>query len=144
MLFGLFRPDLLFSFECDENLQVMADQTRLKQVILNLLTNAIKYNKPDGIIFVTVDIDEENQTTRITVCDNGIGIAKENQDKIFDRFYRAEDSNVQRIPGTGLGLAIVRSLVEMHGGRLKVESKLGIGSTFTFNLPVVIEDSDPT
>ena len=76
--------------------------------------------------------------------DNGIGIAKENQDKIFDRFYRAEDSNVQRIPGTGLGLAIVRSLVEMHGGRLKVESKLGIGSTFTFNLPVVIEDSDPT
>jgi signal transduction histidine kinase len=121
---------------------VNADHARITQVLTNLLDNALNYTPDDG--HITVVAQATHSYVYISVKDNGIGIAKENQDKIFDRFYRAEDSNVQRIPGTGLGLAIVRSLVEMHGGRLKVESELGTGSTFTFNLPVVIEDSDPT
>ncbi|MCA9942514.1 MAG: GAF domain-containing protein [Anaerolineales bacterium] len=121
---------------------VNADHARITQVLTNLLDNALNYTPDNGQI--TVAAKATHSYVHISVKDTGIGIAKENQGKIFDRFYRAEDSEVQRIPGTGLGLAIVRSLIEMHGGRLKVESELGKGSTFTFNLPVVIEDSDPT
>lgn len=121
---------------------VNADHARVTQILTNLLDNALNYTPDEGQITVTAKAT--HSYVHISIKDTGIGIAKENQDKIFDRFYRAEDSDVQRVPGTGLGLAIVRSLIEMHGGRLKVESQLGKGSTFTFNLPVVIEDSDPT
>ncbi|MAT97619.1 MAG: hypothetical protein CL608_10790 [Anaerolineaceae bacterium] len=120
---------------------VNADHARITQVLTNLLDNALNYTPDDGQ--VTIMAKATHSYVHISVRDTGIGISKENQEKIFDRFYRAEDSEVQRVPGTGLGLAIVRSLIEMHGGRLKVESELGRGSTFTFNLPVVIEDSDP-
>ncbi len=121
---------------------VNADHARITQILTNLLDNALNYTPNNGQIVVTAKAT--HSYVHISVKDTGIGIAKENQDKIFDRFYRAEDAEVQRVPGTGLGLAIVRSLIEMHGGRLKVESQLGKGSSFTFNLPVVIEDSDPT
>ncbi|MEZ4593834.1 MAG: GAF domain-containing protein [Chloroflexota bacterium] len=121
---------------------VNADQARITQILTNLLDNALNYTPDNGRIHINARAT--HSFVHISVTDTGIGIAKENQDKIFDRFYRAEDSDVQRVPGTGLGLAIVRSLIEMHGGRLKVESELGKGSTFTFNIPVVIEDSDPT
>jgi signal transduction histidine kinase/uncharacterized protein YigA (DUF484 family) len=121
---------------------VNADHARITQVLTNLLDNALNYTPDDGQITITANAT--HSYVHISVKDTGIGISKENQEKIFDRFYRAEDSEVQRIPGTGLGLAIVRSLIDMHGGRLKVESELGKGSTFTFNLPVVIEDSDPS
>jgi signal transduction histidine kinase len=121
---------------------VNADHARITQVLTNLLDNALNYTPDNGQI--TVMAKATHSYVHISVKDTGIGIAKENQGKIFDRFYRAEDSEVQRVSGTGLGLAIVRSLVEMHGGRMKVESEPGKGSTFTFNLPVVIEDSDPT
>ncbi len=121
---------------------VNADHARITQVLTNLVDNALNYTPNDGQI--TIMAKATHSYVHISVEDTGIGISKENHEKIFDRFYRAEDSEVQRVPGTGLGLAIVRSLIEMHGGRLKVESELGKGSTFTFNLPVVIEDSDPT
>jgi signal transduction histidine kinase len=121
---------------------VNADHARITQVLTNLLDNALNYTPDNGRI--TINAKATHSYVHISIKDSGIGIAKENQEKIFDRFYRADDSEVQRIPGTGLGLAIVRSLIEMHGGRLKVESELGKGSTFTFNIPVVIEDSDPT
>ena len=121
---------------------VNADHARITQILTNLLDNALNYTPDGGQIMVNAKAT--HSYVYITVKDSGIGIAKENQGKIFDRFFRAEDSDVQRVPGTGLGLAIVRSLIEMHGGRLKVESSLGKGSSFTFNLPVVIEDSDPT
>ncbi|GJM41574.1 MAG: histidine kinase [Ardenticatenaceae bacterium] len=121
---------------------VNADHARITQVLTNLLDNALNYTPDNGRI--TISANATHSYVHISVTDTGIGIAKENLDKIFDRFYRAEDSEVQQVPGTGLGLAIVRSLIEMHGGRLRVESELGKGSTFTFNIPVVIEDSDPT
>lgn len=121
---------------------VNADHARITQILTNLLDNALNYTPDHGKIIVTARAT--HSYVHISVQDTGIGIARENLDKIFDRFYRADDAEVQRVPGTGLGLAIVRSLIEMHGGRLRVESELGKGSTFTFNLPVVIEDSDPT
>ena len=121
---------------------VNADHARITQILTNLLDNALNYTPDHGQI--TVLARATHSYVHISIQDTGIGIARENLDKIFDRFYRADDAEVQRVPGTGLGLAIVRSLIEMHGGRLRVESELGKGSTFTFNLPVVIEDSDPT
>jgi len=114
---------------------VNADPDRITQILTNLLDNAFHYTPAEGNI--TVATQANGQYVAISVSDTGIGISKENQEKIFDRFYRVEDSDIQEVPGTGLGLAIVRSLVEMHGGQLDVESTLGEGSTFTFTVPVV-------
>lgn len=121
---------------------VNADHTRVTQILTNLVDNAFNYTPVNGQITIHARATEAH--VYISISDNGIGISKENREKIFDRFFRADDEAVQKVSGTGLGLAIVRSLIEMHGGYLQVESELGKGSTFTFNLPVVIEDSDPT
>jgi signal transduction histidine kinase/GAF domain-containing protein len=119
---------------------VNADHQRVTQILTNLIDNAFNYTPAEGEI--RLKARKNNDYVYISVQDSGIGISKENQAKIFDRFFRAEDELVQSIPGTGLGLAIVRSLIEMHGGELQVESKIGQGSTFTFNLPIVAETSD--
>lgn len=119
---------------------VNADQFRVTQILTNLLDNAFNYTPAGGQIRVTLRGDE--QFVYLAVQDSGIGIAKENLSKIFDRFFRADDEDVQRVAGTGLGLAIVRGLVEMHGGKLAVESMPGLGSTFSFNLPIVVEESE--
>jgi two-component system sensor histidine kinase ResE len=114
---------------------VNADPDRVTQILTNLLDNAFHYTPADGKITVATRTD--GSYVAISVSDTGIGISKENQEKIFDRFFRVEDSEIQEVPGTGLGLAIVRSLVEMHGGQIDVDSVLGEGSTFTFTLPLV-------
>lgn len=113
---------------------IETDYTLLKQALLNYLSNAIKYNKPGGAVFVTVDIDTEKQTTKIQVCDNGIGISQENLTALFTPFNRLglETSNIQ---GTGIGLAITKKNIELLGGNVGVESKLGAGSTFWLNMP---------
>ncbi|KAA3655773.1 MAG: histidine kinase, partial [Chloroflexi bacterium] len=134
---------LSIEIDLDESLPLVnADQARVTQILTNLIDNAFNYTPDYGEIRLSAT--STTSYVFITVEDTGIGIAPENISKIFDRFYRAEDENVQQIPGTGLGLAIVQSLIEMHGGDLIVESKLGSGSKFTFNLPVVVEDGDPT
>lgn len=109
-------------------------------ILRNLLDNAFNYTPEGGSIKVMARTD--NGFVAISVRDTGVGIAEENQSKIFDRFFRAEDSDIQQVPGTGLGLAIVRSLVEMHGGNITVDSELGAGSTFTFTLPIVSADNE--
>ena len=116
------------------------DQSRVTQVLTNLVDNAFNYTPENGQI--TIKSWKDNTFVNVSVIDTGIGISKKNLDKIFDRFYRSDHADVQKVSGTGLGLAIVRSLVEMQGGTLKVESTLGTGSNFTFSLPVVLEDSD--
>ncbi len=115
---------------------VDADFTVLKQALLNYLSNAIKYNKEDGIIFITVDINPDNKTTRITICDNGIGISSESIDDLFTPFNRLglETSNIQ---GTGIGLAITKKNIESIGGSVGVKSKLGSGSNFWIDLPYI-------
>jgi signal transduction histidine kinase len=119
---------------------VNADHARVTQILTNLLDNAFHYTPSNGQIKVSVNANGD--FVYISITDTGIGISKENQNKIFDRFFRAEDADVQKVAGTGLGLAIVRSLIEMHGGRIEVNSMPGEGSTFTFNLPLVAEDND--
>jgi PAS domain S-box-containing protein len=119
---------------------VNGDQTAVIQILTNLLDNALNYTLADGEI--QIKAEARDNYVYINVKDSGIGITEENQAKIFDRFFRAEDQIVQQVRGTGLGLAIVRALVEMHGGELTVESTPNVGSTFTFNLPIIVEDGD--
>lgn len=119
---------------------VNADHQRVTQIVTNLVDNAINYTPDGGEIHITLSAKNGNLVT--SVRDTGIGITKENLEKIFDRFYRAEDEFVQKVSGTGLGLAIVRSLIEMHDGTISVESSPGAGSTFKFNLPIVSDDID--
>ncbi|MCA9971454.1 MAG: GAF domain-containing protein [Anaerolineales bacterium] len=120
---------------------VTIDHARITQVLTNLLDNAFNYTPAQGEINISARAN--GGYVYVSVSDTGIGISAEDQVRIFDRFYRAEDEIVQKVPGTGLGLAIVRSLVEMHNGRLTLNSAPGQGSTFTFNLPVVVEDNEP-
>ncbi len=113
---------------------VWGDTNRVAQILTNLISNAIQYTPPGGK--VTISAHANRDMMEISVADTGIGISKENQRKIFDRFFRADDPLVQETPGTGLGLPITASLVQMHGGQIWVESELGEGSTFTFTLPL--------
>ncbi|MEW6354800.1 MAG: response regulator [Planctomycetota bacterium] len=116
---------------------VSADPEKLRQVISNLIGNAIKYS--DGKAEIVVRARRRSspvEAVEISVSDNGIGIAEEDLDRVFDKFYRVSRKEVIGVPGTGLGLAIVKSIVEAHGGKVWVESNLGKGSRFTFTLPV--------
>jgi len=114
--------------------EIMGDRDRLNQVLTNLVSNAIRYTPEEGTIEVRAYLVEG--AVRVDVRDTGIGIAPEDLGRIFERFYRADHPMVQETSGTGLGLPIVKMFVEMHGGRVWVESELGKGSTFTFILPV--------
>jgi signal transduction histidine kinase/DNA-binding response OmpR family regulator len=112
---------------------VWGDQDRVIQIVTNFISNAYKYTPAGGVINVTVRRD--NEMARVDVQDTGIGLSKEDQTQLFNKFFRAKNRATQEVVGTGLGLAITRSLVEMHGGEIKVESELGKGSTFSFTLP---------
>ncbi len=116
---------------------VYANPHRLRQVIDNLLSNAIKYTPRGGWISVSVEQEEGHIVTQ--VADNGIGIPPAEQPYIFDKFYRVESKETLSIVGTGLGLSIVKTIIDKHGGRIWVESRPGVGSVFSFLLPVLKE-----
>ncbi len=113
---------------------VVADERKFKQVMLNLLTNAVKFTDEGGS--VTVQARLAGDMIEFDVIDTGIGIAESDQERIFDAFRQAETEYTRKVEGTGLGLTLARRIVELHGGRLWVESELGEGSTFTFSLPL--------
>ncbi|MCY3834180.1 MAG: ATP-binding protein [Chloroflexi bacterium] len=128
---GSKRPiDLSFS---EDFPLIPGDAIRLRQVIENLLTNAIKYSPEDKTITVGGRYTEKSVT--VFVRDEGAGIPKDQIEKIFERFYRADDKLRARTHGTGLGLYLVKAIVEAHGGEISVKSQLGSGSTFYFTLP---------
>ena len=119
----------------DAPIPVTADRDRLMQVLLNLLTNSIKFCDAErGAVRVTVSRDAKS--VRVDVHDNGIGIAKENQELIFEKFRQVGDALTDKPPGTGLGLAICRQIVGHLGGRLWVNSEPACGATFSFSLPM--------
>jgi len=120
------------SVEVAEGLDVEADATRLRQVLANLIENAVKYTEPGGRIAVTAARDEDHVT--VSVRDTGIGIAPEHLPFVWDRLYRADASRSAR--GLGLGLSLVKAIVEAHRGTVAVSSAPGAGSTFSFRLPV--------
>jgi len=112
---------------------VLGDSERLRQVLTNLLSNAIKYSPQGGTIRVSGRADDD--WVYVAVSDEGIGIPKEEQERIFDRFYRVESSLSRRTQGAGLGLFLVKAVIEAHQGRVWVESAPGQGATFVFALP---------
>ncbi|AQT68907.1 Alkaline phosphatase synthesis sensor protein PhoR [Anaerohalosphaera lusitana] len=116
--------------------QVNADKDMMSQVIINYLSNAVKYTPAGGEVSVQSQVDEADGFVRVTVTDNGVGIPPEDVDHVFDKFYRVE-SNKKYAKGTGLGLNLVKQIVEkVHGGRVFVTSEVGKGSTFGFEVPL--------
>jgi len=118
-----------------ENLRVQADRGRVRQVLLNLLSNAIKFTPDGGRITVAAGPVNGGSEVRVAVSDTGIGIAAEDQPKLFQEFSQLDASASRKYEGTGLGLALSRRLIELHGGAIGVESEVGKGSTFWFTLP---------
>jgi signal transduction histidine kinase len=122
----------------EENHKAVGDRGKLKQVVLNLLTNAIKYNRPNGTIHLKLEPQYagEESMLQVEVKDTGYGISREHQKNMFQKFYRVPTlENVAR--GTGLGLAICKNMVEAHGGRIWLESEVDVGSSFFFTVPLL-------
>ncbi|MDD5704104.1 MAG: ATP-binding protein, partial [Dehalococcoidales bacterium] len=113
---------------------VDADPERILQVIRQLLDNAVKYSSKGGLIILQGKITKEHAV--ISVADEGVGIAPEDLNHLFDRFFRAKSNSGNQVIGTGLGLPISRAIIEAHGGRIWAESVLGQGSRFYFSLPL--------
>ena len=110
----------------------------MKQIIVNLLSNALKFTHEGGIA-ITVDYDPRDRMAAVSVKDTGIGISPENHEKIFEDFRQVDDSPSRQYGGTGLGLAICRRLATALGGRITLESVMGVGSTFTLTIPAETE-----
>ncbi len=120
---------------------VCADPAKLNQILLNLLTNGIKYTHENGT--VSIEARAMSEYVEVRVNDTGIGISKEDQPRVFERFTQIDSSATRTQGGTGLGLAIVKELVELHGGTIRVQSKLGRGSSFVFTIPISTGPADP-
>jgi signal transduction histidine kinase len=114
---------------------VLGDAEHLRRVVDNLIGNALKFTSSGGR--VTVRLSEHDAEVMLQVADTGIGIAPEDQERIFDRFYQVDGTTRRTHGGCGLGLALVKEIVEKHGGGVSVESQPGQGSTFTVQLPAV-------
>jgi PAS domain S-box-containing protein len=124
-------------FDYSGRSEVWLDKQLLKNILINLLSNGIKYSEVDKPIFLNVRAERDH--IRIEVCDHGIGIPTTDQPNVFDRFFRA--NNAGTVQGTGLGLHIVNSYVDLMGGSISFVSKLGEGTTFCINLPNTVEES---
>jgi len=125
---------LTLQVDLTADIHVVGDAARLRQVLCNLIDNAIKYTPAEGVINVT--LSQQDGQARVSVADTGIGIAAEHLPLIFDRFYQAQPNGVQLTQGAGLGLSIVKAFVEAHGGRIEVTSEPHVGSTFCVYLPL--------
>jgi signal transduction histidine kinase len=114
--------------------EVVGDERKVKQVLLNLLSNAVKFTPEGGRI--SLKAGQRDGAVEISVTDTGVGIAPEDQATIFEEFRQVGSDATRKQEGTGLGLTLAKKFVELHGGRIWVESKLGSGATFTFTLPL--------
>jgi two-component system phosphate regulon sensor histidine kinase PhoR len=119
--------------------RVRVDRSALVEALINLLTNALKYT--GAVKKIVVRVESDGHAVRISVKDNGPGIARQDLKRVFDRFYRARDPLHRIIEGSGLGLAMVKHIVQGHGGLIEVASELGEGATFTITLPAIEEES---
>lgn len=126
--------DRKVSLRLTTNLRCRFDEDKMKQVILNLFHNAVQYTDPEKG-HIQLSLERVADSVELTVKDNGSGIPKEHLPNLFDRFYRSDPSRARKYGGAGLGLAITKSIVEFHGGTIRVESVQGEGSTFCVGLP---------
>jgi len=127
---------LVTTLPCEvQELRIRADERKIKQILFNLLSNAVKYTPDGGSICVAAECGKDEIVIRVS--DTGIGIAREDLDRVFDEFEQIDSSYAKTQQGTGLGLALTKQLVELHGGRIWAESEgVGKGSRFTFTLPI--------
>ncbi len=124
----------------DDLSTVWVDREMMGEVILNLFSNAVKYS-PEGKT-ITIEVEDKEEEQLVKVIDQGYGIPEKSLNKIFDKFYRVTDNeNIQEINGSGLGLSLVKEILDLHDGSIWVESKLGEGSTFTFSIPKIEDES---
>ncbi|MFA4956837.1 MAG: HAMP domain-containing sensor histidine kinase [Candidatus Methanoperedens sp.] len=131
------KHNVLLKTEFDPELEfIEADKQRVKQILFNLINNAVKFSKEEGGT-VTITAKKEGAMAQISVSDTGIGIKEENVCKLFHKFEQLESGISQKYGGTGLGLAITKQLVEQHGGTITAQSKYRAESTFTFTLPII-------
>ena len=135
--------DVMFSKAEEEHIQIRiepsdglpnleADRDKIKQVLLNLISNAIKYNHPNGSVILRAEAGEKELS--ISIQDNGIGVPEQDLPRLFEKFFRVREHE-SKASGTGLGLSICKQIVQGHGGRIEVKSKLGSGTTFSIRLP---------
>jgi signal transduction histidine kinase len=128
------RRAVALEVEVDNGLgRLCADERKFKQILLNLLSNAVKFTPDAGR--VRLQAEQAGDELLVSVIDNGIGISPDNQELIFEEFRQVVTKNQNKPEGTGLGLALTKRFVEMHGGRIWVQSEVGKGSTFAFTLP---------
>ncbi|RUA07075.1 MAG: integral membrane sensor signal transduction histidine kinase, partial [Fusobacteria bacterium] len=131
-----FEKEISLNCNLSNNeLEVLGDETLLRDIFLNVISNSIKYNKHKGEINVTSFV--KDNMLGIEISDTGIGIKKENINKITERFFREDTVRTTKKSGSGLGLSIVSHLIEIHKGTLEIESVEGIGSKFTIYLPLI-------
>jgi len=139
------KKNISLSAEIPEELFIEADEDKLRQIFMNLLSNAINYTQEGGSVRISVEsllMADGSENVQLTVSDTGMGIPKKDLPRIFERFYRVDKARSRSSGGTGLGLSIVKHLVDMHHGVISVKSDLGIGSSFTIELPVIQEDKE--
>ena len=132
------KKDIVIDEQLPKSAEIYADEQKIRQIILILVDNAVKYTPEHGRI--SVAIREERGGVQLSVADTGIGIAPADQERIFDRFYRVDKARSRRMGGNGLGLAIAREIVEAHGGTITVESTPGKGTTFRVHLRTRIKN----
>ena len=127
--------ELIFDTDIEECI-ISCDPEKIERVILNLLSNSIKFTKPGGSM--TVNMYDKGENIIISIKDTGIGIPNDKLDIIFDRFRQVDRSLTRKQEGSGIGLSIVKSLVEIHGGKISVLSEYGIGTEFIIEFPVIV------
>ncbi|MCY9667107.1 cell wall metabolism sensor histidine kinase WalK [Paenibacillus alginolyticus] len=136
------KKHIELSMQVDDDIYIEADEDRLRQIIINLLSNGITYTHDGGKVKVRVEpldknADGDYERLRLIVSDTGMGIPKKDLPRIFERFYRVDKARSRSSGGTGLGLSIVKHLVELHKGTIRVDSEVGVGTRFTIELPVI-------
>ena len=115
---------------------IKADEVHFTNLISNLIDNAVKYSKDEGL-HINVSTQNTGSGIRIRIEDNGIGMSRETVARVFEKFYRAHTGNIHNVKGFGLGLSYVKAMVEAQKGKIKVDSTLGKGSTFTLDFPLL-------
>ncbi|BBM82245.1 sensor histidine kinase [Candidatus Uabimicrobium amorphum] len=131
------RPDCSITLNIKKGLpQISLDVEAINQALMNLLSNAYKYTEKENKNIIISCNKKGKKYLEVRVKDNGIGVPRHEQQRIFQKFYRVEDRRAAKIEGTGLGLALVSSIIEAHKGKVNVSSKVGVGSEFTFSLPI--------
>jgi two-component system, OmpR family, phosphate regulon sensor histidine kinase PhoR len=116
-----------------DELRIVADEDLMNQLWVNLISNSIKFTPEGGCI--KIQLRQKGKFAEVILADTGIGIAEEDQAHIFDRFYKADKSRNRSVGGSGLGLAIVKKIIDMHGGKIEVESRLGEGTKMIVTIP---------